>query len=564
MGLSSSKNNAPGPSSSSSPSGVAVRRTRSSRSRILKSSCLRSHRSEINEIQVSDGPSEENGKIEFGRSDNKSGTCKVSAECYRTDKTEESTDMNCTNSGIPWGESSFTNTVSREGNTSRCSSTQSLNPPSRFLSRFSINPGNLSFRLTRGNSLGSARSYPASSMGFAISNEEECVDSSTTSVDKNYRPQGCDFFPACFTSRSPGMQGRDYASNSSPDFSGNFRDNLQSNSEHDVPMNRNNTRVDCSPNTYSHIYHSNTDDAGMRHSARRVAAREPAERNVQFSRTLSVGRLRDRVLRRTPTSDLELYHFQPDREATFTRQITEAQVLGHAEVEATSDDNTFSEPVSSDNVPSRFPNPFHGSQNNLNGTPRTRETRYRDLLEHRSNFIERRRRIRSQVRALQRLGSRFENLSVPERSCILSGQHQGGQCTCRSSARETNSNDDANARASISRIVMLAEALFEVLDEIHQQSVALSSRPSVSSIGSIPAPIEVVDSLPLKMFSKFKRKPCEDAAQCYICLVEYDDGDSMRVLPCHHEFHRSCVDKWLKEVHRVCPLCRRDICRPES
>lgn len=67
------------------------------------------------------------------------------------------------------------------------------------------------------------------------------------------------------------------------------------------------------------------------------------------------------------------------------------------------------------------------------------------------------------MRALQRLGSRFESLSVPERSCILSGQHQGGHCTCRTSGRDTNSNDDANARASISRIVMLAEALFEVM-----------------------------------------------------------------------------------------------------
>lgn len=316
----------------------------------------------------------------ISRSENKSGSCQVSAGCCRTGKTEEGGDINCISS-------SFTNTVSREGNASRCSSTQLVNPPSRFLSRFSINPGNLSFRLTRGNSLGSARSYPASSMGFTISNEEECVDSSSTSVDRNYRPQGCDFFPACFTSRS----------NSTPDFSGNFQDNQQSNLDHDVPRNINSTRVDCSPNTYSHLYHSNTDDAGMRNSARRVAAREPAERNVRFSRTLSVGRLRDRVLRRTPTSDLELYHFQQDREGTFTHQITDAQVLGHAEVEASSDDNSFSEPVSSDNVQSRFPNPFYGSQNNSRGAPRSRETRYRDLLDHRSNFIERRRRIRSQV-----------------------------------------------------------------------------------------------------------------------------------------------------------------------
>jgi len=38
--------------------------------------------------------------------------------------------------------------------------------------------------------------------------------------------------------------------------------------------------------------------------------------------------------------------------------------------------------------------------------------------------------------------------------------------------------------------------------------------------------------------------------RCYICLVEYEEGDNMRVLPCHHEFHRTCIDKWLKEIHR--------------
>ncbi|MBA0575478.1 hypothetical protein Golob_024517 [Gossypium lobatum] len=38
--------------------------------------------------------------------------------------------------------------------------------------------------------------------------------------------------------------------------------------------------------------------------------------------------------------------------------------------------------------------------------------------------------------------------------------------------------------------------------------------------------------------------------RCYICLLEYEEGDSMRILPCNHEFHRTCIVKWLKEVHR--------------
>ncbi|TYG59603.1 hypothetical protein ES288_D08G316400v1 [Gossypium darwinii] len=38
--------------------------------------------------------------------------------------------------------------------------------------------------------------------------------------------------------------------------------------------------------------------------------------------------------------------------------------------------------------------------------------------------------------------------------------------------------------------------------------------------------------------------------RCYICLLEYEEGDSMRIFACNHEFHRTCIDKWLKEVHR--------------
>lgn len=43
---------------------------------------------------------------------------------------------------------------------------------------------------------------------------------------------------------------------------------------------------------------------------------------------------------------------------------------------------------------------------------------------------------------------------------------------------------------------------------------------------------------------------------CVICLSRLKEGEDKRSLPCHHEFHRKCVDKWLNSCRKTCPVCR--------
>ncbi|XP_054821528.1 uncharacterized protein LOC129320229 isoform X2 [Prosopis cineraria] len=174
--------------------------------------------------------------------------------------------------------------------------------------------------------------------------------------------------------------------------------------------------------------------------------------------------------------------------------------------------------------------------NNSSGDRVADDSGYLGSRIHRLN--ERMRHSRSVI--WERLHGGLDEIGRLNPSCPI-GLHPDGMCSCES----LQMAEESSTRASISRIAMLAEALFEVLDEIHRQPVSLAL-----SMVSLPAPESIVESFPLKCHKKIDTADNgNDVEQCYICLAEYEEGDKIRVLPCNHEYHMSCVDKWLKEIH---------------
>lgn len=69
---------------------------------------------------------------------------------------------------------------------------------------------------------------------------------------------------------------------------------------------------------------------------------------------------------------------------------------------------------------------------------------------------------------------------------------------------------------------------------------------------------KALSKIPVKSLKTDDREVQGDGECCAICIEPYKVSETLRSLPCRHDFHKNCIDPWLLE-HRTCPMCKMDI-----
>ncbi|XP_053126133.1 E3 ubiquitin-protein ligase RNF181 [Hemicordylus capensis] len=70
-----------------------------------------------------------------------------------------------------------------------------------------------------------------------------------------------------------------------------------------------------------------------------------------------------------------------------------------------------------------------------------------------------------------------------------------------------------------------------------------------------PAARRAVESLPAVPVTP---QQADKGLKCPVCLLEFEEAEVVRKMPCQHLFHTGCILPWLGKTNS-CPLCRHEL-----
>ncbi|KAK0574911.1 hypothetical protein LWI29_030807 [Acer saccharum] len=123
-----------------------------------------------------------------------------------------------------------------------------------------------------------------------------------------------------------------------------------------------------------------------------------------------------------------------------------------------------------------------------------------------------------------------------------------------SSKAKTMDADSCNVGRDVISIIMSLR-VFYLKDYTKEVELAWAARLGPEAPELMKRIIPALDSAVFGLDKEVYDKGSCSEEQCAICLVRFGVGKEIRRTPCMHDFHETCIAKWLKRSH-LCPLCR--------
>ncbi|KAJ3019606.1 UNVERIFIED_CONTAM: hypothetical protein HDU68_010593 [Siphonaria sp. JEL0065] len=130
---------------------------------------------------------------------------------------------------------------------------------------------------------------------------------------------------------------------------------------------------------------------------------------------------------------------------------------------------------------------------------------------------------------------------------------------------DEESAPDYDALVRLAEMIGPARPRHAHIDDVVEQ-LPLIEYKDLNAVSAPQEPLEVgfVDVRDLPSLSieneadeRLKGLLGETKEKCTVCLMPYEEGDSLRILKCQHGFHSDCIDQWLTSHVNSCPLCRQ-------
>jgi Ring finger domain len=137
--------------------------------------------------------------------------------------------------------------------------------------------------------------------------------------------------------------------------------------------------------------------------------------------------------------------------------------------------------------------------------------------------------------------------SIPRATTVAGVTEVGGDVPLGNEGEKKNAND-----RQVPQLRSDGSGEESVVEEQRQPVVAAPVLRVGTDVGegpSYPSPSATKEIVP----DAIGRETCP------ICIVDFEEGDDLRLLPCEgkHRFHQNCVDPWLLELSSSCPICRQ-------